>query len=435
MQPALSNPAPVATVSSKRILLVDVLRAVALFGIIINHITLSYLAGPSPAGNEQFNIFSPLDSALNTGSFVLTFGKFFTIFSFLFGLSFAIQLGNAQRKGTAFTGRFIWRLAILFAIGYVHNLFYSGDILIVYAVLGLLLLPARYLSNKVLLPLALLLILNVPGLVQDIVHVNAPPPTEAQIAAQAEAGKGFAKMSQEQYRIKQSGSLQEVIQMNASSGLFMKFFFQVFTGRLWITLGLFLLGMYAGRKKAFEYSASNARFFKKLLVISGVIALVSTVLALLYGSPFGRAATPIGVLGNFSFSIHQAALSTFYVAGITLLYWQTSARVKLDYLAPVGQMGLTTYLMQSVFGLLVYFGFGLGMMGKIGVTGSIGLGVAFFAVQILFANWWMAHYRYGMVEWLWRSLTCFEMQPLRRSTERNETEPAPEASVVPKLAR
>jgi uncharacterized protein len=98
-------------------------------------------------------------------------------------------------------------------------------------------------------------------------------------------------------------------------------------------------------------------------------------------------------------------------------------------------MGLTTYLMQSVFGLLVYFGFGLGMMGKIGVTGSIGLGVAFFAVQILFANWWMAHYRYGMVEWLWRSLTCFEMQPLRRSTERNETEPAPEASVVPKLAR
>jgi uncharacterized protein len=435
MQPALSNPAPVATVSSKRILLVDVLRAVALFGIIINHITLSYLAGPSPAGNEQFNIFSPLDSALNTGSFVLTFGKFFTIFSFLFGLSFAIQLGNAQRKGTAFTRRFIWRLAILFAIGYVHNLFYSGDILIVYAVLGLLLLPARYLSNKVLLPLALLLILNVPGLVQDIVHVNAPPPTEAQIAAQAEAGKGFAKMSQEQYRIKQSGSLQEVIQMNASSGLFMKFFFQVFTGRLWITLGLFLLGMYAGRKKAFEYSASNARFFKKLLVISGVIALVSTVLALLYGSPFGRAATPIGVLGNFSFSIHQAALSTFYVAGITLLYWQTSARVKLDYLAPVGQMGLTTYLMQSVFGLLVYFGFGLGMMGKIGVTGSIGLGVAFFAVQILFANWWMAHYRYGMVEWLWRSLTCFEMQPLRRSTERNETEPAPEASVVPKLAR
>jgi uncharacterized protein len=429
MQPV--TPAPAASLSSKRILLVDVLRAVALFGIIINHITSGYLAGPPPPGNEQYNIFSPLDSALNTGSMVLTFGKFFTIFSFLFGLSFAIQLENARRRGNAFTGKFIWRLVILFVIGYVHNLFYSGDILVVYAVLGLLLLPARYLGNKVLLPLAILLILNVPGLVQDIIHVNAPPPTQAQIAAQAEQGKGFAAMAAEQFRIKQSGSLLEVVQMNAVSGMFMKFFFQVFTGRLWITFGLFLLGMYAGRKKIFQYNVANARFFKRLLIGSGAIALVSTVLAFLYGSPIGRAATPLGVLGNFSFNVHQAALSTFYVAGIVLLYWRTAAHAKLNQLASVGQMGLTTYLMQSVFGLLVYYGFGLGMMGKIGVTGSIALGIAIFAVQIFFANWWMARYRYGMVEWLWRSLTHMKLQPLRRDKVTTLSEPV--ATVIPNI--
>lgn len=117
MQPTFHITAKATADSSKRILLVDVLRAFALFGIIINHITMSYLAGPSPAGNEQFNIFSPLDGALNTGSFILTFGKFFTIFSFLFGLSFAIQLSSAERKEGFFTVRFLWRLVILFAIG------------------------------------------------------------------------------------------------------------------------------------------------------------------------------------------------------------------------------------------------------------------------------------------------------------------------------
>lgn len=98
MQPTL-HPAKAAA-ASERILLVDVLRAFALFGIIINHITMSYLAGPSPAGNEQFNIFSPLDGALNTGSFMLTFGKFFTIFSFLFWFKLrhsAKQCGKERR--------------------------------------------------------------------------------------------------------------------------------------------------------------------------------------------------------------------------------------------------------------------------------------------------------------------------------------------------
>lgn len=429
MQPTL-HLSTKAEASSKRILLVDVLRAFALFGIIINHITMSYLAGPSPAGNEQFNIFSPLDNALSTGSFVLTFGKFFTIFSFLFGLSFAIQLSSAAGKEGSFTIRFLWRLLILFAIGYVHNLFYSGDILVIYAVLGLLLLPFRFLGNKVLLSLALILLLNVPGLIQNIVQVNAPAPTQDQVAAQTEAGKGFVKMSQEQYRIKQSGSLGEVVNMNAAGGLTDKFFFQVMTGRLWVTFGLFLLGMYAGRKKVFDYTPDNKRFFKRLFLWSGLIAVLSTILALLYGNPFGGAASFIQVIGNFSFSVHQASLSAFYVSGIVWLYWETAARTKLNLLAPLGQMGLTTYLIQSVFGLAIFYGFGLGMMGRIGASASIGLGVAFFFLQILFANWWMSRYRYGIVEWAWRSLTYMKLQPMRCVREDKATEPLPEPAAV-----
>jgi uncharacterized protein len=225
-------------------------------------------------------------------------------------------------------------------------------------------------------------------------------------------------MANEQYRIKQSGTVAEVIRMNAIGGLIGKLNFQLMTGRLWITLGLFLLGVCAGRKKIFEYIPGNVAFFKRLLLFSGVIALISTTLAALYGNPFGGASSFIGVIGNFAFSVHQISLSAFYVAGVVLLYWQTKAGKRLNLLAAVGQMGLTTYLLQSVFGLSIYFGFGLGMMGYLGVTTSVALGISFFILQIFFANYWMSRYRYGMVEWLWRSLTYMKPQTMRKNAQR-----------------
>ena len=159
--------------STDRIVVVDVLRAVALLGIIINHFAMSFLAGPEPVPN--FNQFSSLDTVVNDLAELLTFGKFFAIFSFLFGLSFAIQLDNAARKGAAFAGRFAWRLTILFAIGFVHSLFFSGDVLMIYAVLGLLLIPCRKLTSKTLVILGLVLVLNIPGLLLGIAHVSKTP--------------------------------------------------------------------------------------------------------------------------------------------------------------------------------------------------------------------------------------------------------------------
>jgi uncharacterized protein len=152
-----------------------------------------------------------------------------------------------------------------------------------------------------------------------------------------------------------------------------------------------------------------------LCLWSGLIAVGSTLVAVLYGNPFGGAANFKQVLGNFSFSLHQASLSAFYLAGIVLLYWKTSAQLKLNRIAAAGQMGLTTYLMQTVFGLVLFYGFGFGMMGKLGVTISIVIGIAFFFLQILFANWWMARYRFGLVEWIWRSLTYMKLQPMKKS--------------------
>jgi uncharacterized protein len=109
-------------------------------------------------------------------------------------------------------------------------------------------------------------------------------------------------------------------------------------------------------------------------------------------------------------------LSAFFVAAFTLAYWRRSDGL-LRLLVPAGQMGLTTYLMQSVLGLSVFYGFGLGLMGKMGVTATVVLGLALYALQILLAVAWMQRYRSGPVEWLWRSLTYWKLQPIRREPD------------------
>ena len=301
---------------------------------------------------------------------------------------------------------------ILFAIGFTHSLFYSGDILRIYAVLGLLLVAMRNLNNRWLLIMRLLLVFNAPLIVGRVQSQFAPPPTSAQLEAGKAQGAGFVAMAETQFRIKQTGTLAEVIRLNASGGLVGTLMFQLFTGRLFITLGLFLLGLWAGRKRIFVDTPEHRRFFRRLLTTSGLLALVST--ALVVGNGELAIFAPIpgwrGVVGVTAFDVHQATLSAFYVAGVTLLFWQTRARL-LQSLVAVGRMGLTTYLANTAFGVLLFLGYGLGQLGHLGLTASIGLGLAFFALQIPFSNWWLARYRFGPVEWLWRSLTCGRAQP------------------------
>src|SRR6185295_4148500 len=193
-----------SSTSNERIAVVDVLRAYSLFGIIVTHSVQGFLAGQPPS--PDFMLFSPLDRVVSNLENLLTFGKFFTIFSFLFGLSFAIQLRNATQKGVAFSGRFTWRLVVLALIALVHGAFFTGDILIVYAILGLLLIPFRRLKTRTLVIIALLLVFNVPGLLLSIAQLNAHP-TPEQVARGAELQAQMAQAFQRAFELKQSGSL------------------------------------------------------------------------------------------------------------------------------------------------------------------------------------------------------------------------------------
>src|SRR5688500_11820019 len=313
------NTAVMSSLPGERLAVVDVLRAYALFGIIITHSVTGFLAGQEPV--PDFMLFTPLDRAVAQLEHLFTFGKFYTIFSFLFGLSFAIQLRNATQKGVGFSGRFTWRLMVLALIALVHGAFFAGDILIVYALLGLLLIPFRNMKTKTLLIVALILVFNLPGLLFGSAFVAMPPPSPEQVQAGAEMQAMFQQIAEKQFVIKQSGTLAELAQTNYVNGFIGKAVFLIFTGRLWITFGLFLLGMCAGRLVIFRNSVASRAFFRKLLWPAGLVALVTTLSEWLF--PVSEQARSAGnLLRWFSFTVQQISLSAFYVAAITLLYWR-----------------------------------------------------------------------------------------------------------------
>ena len=394
-------------VPGERIAVVDVLRAYALFGIIITHSVTGFLAGQAP--DADFMLFTSFDRLVAKLEHLLTYGKFFTIFSFLFGLSFAIQLRNATQKGVGFSGRFTWRLLVLALIALVHGAFFTGDILIIYAILGLLLIPFRKLKTRTLFITALVLVLNIPGFLLGIVQINATP-TPEQVAANAELMAQFIQTAQRAFEIKQSGTLAELVHINLTHGILSKFIFMIFSGRLLITFGLFLLGMCAGRLEIFRDTEANRRFFRRLLWPAAAVALATTIVEIVHPTDF-QITSLVDLLATFSFTAQQLSLSAFYVAAVTLLYWREPSKGLLPALAPSGRMGLTTYLGQSVFGILLFYGIGFGMLGKMGVAAAAGAAILFYIVQILLARAWMKRFSLGPVEWFWRSLTYFKLQP------------------------
>jgi len=389
---------------SKRIAVVDFLRAFALLGIVITHSTNGFLSGPSPTAD--FNDFSYADHLVSRLVDLLISGKFFCIFAFLFGVSFAIQLDGASRRGEGFTGRFAWRMVVLFAIGFVHAMFFSGDALTIFALLGLLLIPVRKLGSRVLLVTGLVLALNLPGFFMNLASVD-PTPRAQQSTAAGDAGV----LARHEFEIKSAGTLGELVKLNTTQSLEEKLEYQVITGRLWITFGLFLLGVCAWRAGLFRHTAANRSFFRRMVLGCGIVAVLTSVIVHVHPGYQNRSA--VDALANLALSVRQFTLSAFYVSAMTLLFWYRPAWLSRA-VAPLGRMSLTTYLAQSAFGIVAFYGIGFRLMQAFGVATCVALAIGYYVLQLCFARWWLSRFTMGPVEWLWRSLTYFKVRPLSR---------------------
>jgi uncharacterized protein len=411
---------------SDRIRLIDALRGLSLAGIVMVHFGEQYLGFMPPPG-QPYNIHGTADGVLEALSWIFVRGKGFGIFSFMFGLSFALQMQRAERRrpGTDFRPRFAWRLLILFAIGWLHGLAYSGDILTVYAALGIPLILFYRVRDRWLLVLAVLLLVGVPRIAQRAVQGPATPAELQSLQSRMNA------QAEEHWRALAEGDVPAIARLHATTGFRAKWEFQYgFMGRGYQTFGLFLLGLWAGRRRVFANVETHRRLFVRLWRWTGALTLLVPVIA---GVLFavgravggGRSQQPTGTIPDFTswpvvagmglFDTWNNAMTLFYVASFALLFLRPRWQPRLLRFGPVGQMALSVYVGQTVIGVLVFFGVGLGLLGRFGNSVTLPMGLALFVVQVWAARAWLARFRFGPLEWAWRSLTWLRLEPFRVS--------------------
>ncbi|MDT0651614.1 DUF418 domain-containing protein [Autumnicola edwardsiae] len=302
------------TTSKKRIDTIDVLRGFALAGILYAHMIIWYTGAGVPA--EVYSKYDSTPDGIAMAIFgALVFGKFFSVFSFLFGLSFYLHFNRNQSK-VGFVRVYSWRLFLLFLIGIAHHLLWRGDILAIYAVLGILLLFFRRLSPKLLLILSLLLIVNLPTHIYDLFQAE-PLDAEVSLPMDEEADKYYALVK--------NADFLAVVKSNWNSWP-AKIEYQLESGRLLMTFGYFLLGFYAGFTRLFTSIEKNLTKFRRWNITTEKAVLFLLFVGLLMyifdfvTIPGIKVIPQLRWLASFLFSIYNACLTIFYITGITLLF-------------------------------------------------------------------------------------------------------------------
>ena len=396
---------------TNRITIVDALRGFALAGIVICHVVENYI-GSVPTAEFNDAVHQGLIDDIVDGfiGFFLR-GKFIALFSFLFGLSFFIQMDNAHTKGKRFGTRFLWRLILLFAIGFVHSLFYRGDILTVYAILGIFLIPFYNVSNKWLLGIAALLFM---GLARFLLFASiGGEGVFTNFDINPESPKVLAY-----YDTLKNGTLLDVFATNATQGHIDKAEFQygVF-GRGYFTFAFFLVGLFVGRSGFFKRYKEEPKLMKKILVYSLIALVVSFgIMAsgfISMGTNFNLQSWN-AMIGLTGMDMSNAAMTIIYIVLFAMWFKKSKGEKLLLKFAPYGRMALTNYVLQSIIFTFVFFGWGFGLIGELRQVYTFLLALLFIALQMLVSKWWMQYFKYGPLEWLWRSLTFFKIFPFRK---------------------
>ena len=402
-------------ITVKRIEQIDALRGFALFGIIITHMFEGYLASMTPPQYEGFNILFLIDSFSIVVIQNLFVGKFYAIFSMLFGLSFYLILD--QKKGSS-SLKFIWRLVLLFFIGFIHHIHYRGDFLTVYAVFGFALVLFRKVPDKIILILGLFLAFNGPSIVMNSYSLIQKSKQET-VLIEKETKNIVLNNSAENPVIKATayfdliikGEYRKLIASNSTTGFYNKYNYLKFSGRLWVIPGLFLLGLWIGRKKWHEQIDKIP--LVKVILFSALIGIPLTIISYYFSQPSNTEF--IRYVGSIAKDASNIFMPILYIVIFFSFFRLSSTNKIASQLIPVGKMGLTTYVLQSAFGIFIFYGYGLGLLLKLSGTAALGLGLLFFLIQIMFSKWWFSKFKFGPLEWLWRSGTNRSWQQFKNN--------------------
>ncbi len=396
--------------TSERIQALDVLRGVAVAGILFANVLVFFGLFAMPPDRAAALATASRDAVALFLHKVLVDGKFYSVFSLLFGIGFGLQLA---RGGAAAVPRFKRRLRILLAIGAIHAfLIWGGDILMLYALLGFTLPWFARKSNRELLRWTVIL-LAIPTALYVVVLAawtvlgsGAAPPTQPDAGVPAGILTLFEAMGRGGVKDAFTGNL--VFVAIRWADLFA-------TMRFPKVLGMFVLGLWIVRSGLVQSPSDHRGTLVRWSLLGWGVGLPMNVIATLvfhrwpYLPPsFG------GFLGVVTQAVGVPLLALGYAATVALLVGD--GRRLVNVFAPVGRMALTNYLMHSIICVVLSYGFGLGLWWRIGAGAAMAIAVTIIAMQIPISAWWLSRYRYGPVEWIWRRLTYGQPLALRAPT-------------------
>ena len=406
--------------TSDRLVHIDIIRGFALLGVLLSNIEYWFRA---PKGNQNLSYAvwpGFLDQATSWGIRALVEGKFIFLFSMLFGVGLAIQLERTEARGASFGAYAARRLFALAAIGLTHALLiWNGDILLGYGLLGLLLLPFLHRTPKtiwrwVIGVWAILLVVVLIGPMKAALGPTRPPITAIDVLANDAAEIKFighlasnylsiSWMAVTKFRISDYPRV-----LKDSVAGFIVVFANLLTG-----LAIWKSGLL---KNPAPHVPALKRFVRWALP-------VGVALHAIYGSKFiirhwgwgmpweTRRVFPVVV--DFSLFVGALVFSLGIGAGILILTQDERWRRRLTPLAAAGRTALSTYLTQSIVMTSIFYGWGLGCYNHMSPFAGLLLGLAFYASQMALSNWWLHRFRFGPVEWLWRCITYWKLQPFR----------------------
>jgi uncharacterized protein len=438
IEPSATDLGPVR--ASERIAEMDILRGFALLGICV--INLQSFLGPYGVTGE-----APLFPAWfdRTAEFLINLfgsGKFNAMFSFLFGVGFAIQMERAASKDVSFATMYLRRLIALFVFGAAHLiLLWEGDVLHIYAAIGLPLILFRTLRDRWLwLIVMLTLFAPIAWFGYTSIRDGEPSP-EKQATKAREAydhailnlkvhGKGeylvppfvAPRPKQDKDKAVVVSIPSPLVQITAHStysrvvALRVKDWIRgMREGVMWfwaIMATTLLIGFIAGRRRIFQNIPSHLKFIRWATIVSGVvglgIALIFATASLLAPSGGGGGLdgeSLLAVVAILGYIFGRPFLCAFYMGVLILLAQNARARSYLAPLALVGRMPLTNYLVHSLVFSLLFYGYGLGLYYRVGPALSLPIAFTLYAIQVAYSNWWMKRFRFGPAEWLWRTVT------------------------------
>jgi len=400
---------------SERLKSLDALRGVALLGILP-------MNAPHVAfhGAQFFNpsFIGPLvgfDRLLWLFGHLLFDMKMMSIFSMLFGAGLVMMDASAARRERSATGIVYRRLGWLLLIGLAHGyMLWSGDILFTYALCGMIVFPLRRLPATWLAVLGVCVLM--PGV---LVSVGQSYLFEMGRDSGAEWYAEIGSMTHPddetlaKERAAFTGGYGAWVVHNAASTFFMQTWLFV-TWALWRVTGLMLLGMALMKWGVFT-ARRSVRFYTVMAIVGYGVGLPVVYFGAMQSEAHGFDVVSLFRIDwnyNYLFSI-PVALG--HVSVVMLLCKSGVARWLVDALAAVGRMALTNYLAQSVIFCVVFLGWGFGVWGRVDRAGVWGFVVAVWLLQLVVSPLWLARFRFGPAEWVWRSLTYWKVQPMRRA--------------------